>query len=430
MIAAPRPRHARRRGHRRSTGADRAAPRRIRCVGGVILFARNFESSAQIARADRVDPRAAHAGAADRRRPRRRPRAALSRRRSRAIPPMRTLGEHVGRDPAAANARGVAHRARRSPRELRAHGVDFSFTPVLDLDYGASAVIGDRAFHADPDASSPTSPARCCAGLRCRRHAPRVGKHFPGHGFVAADSHVDTAGRRSRARRHLAHATSCRSRALIQQASRRRSCRRTSSIPRSTRSPPASRASGSATSCADGSASTVSCSPTISGWRARIGGRHRRARGRGARCRMRHGARLQRLRRDGRAARAVVAAAAAATCATPAWSAESAGRATRTPVRVRPAAAEPARDLLGDVRHDGAELLDALVGQARRRTGERDRAQRLRVLVVDRRGDAARARAACSSSSNDQPRWRMTRTLAHIVSGDGDRVAGDARQVP
>jgi len=75
-------------------------------------------------------------------------------------------------------------------RELRAHDVDFSFTPVLDLDYGASAVIGDRAFHADPVVVADLAGA-LVRGLASGGVAS-VGKHFPGHGFVAADSHVDT----------------------------------------------------------------------------------------------------------------------------------------------------------------------------------------------------------------------------------------------
>ena len=74
-------------------------------------------------------------------------------------------------------------------RELRAHGIDFSFTPVLDLDFGASAVIGDRAFHGNPNAVAHL--ASCLRrGLNAGGCAA-VGKHFPGHGFVAADSHVD-----------------------------------------------------------------------------------------------------------------------------------------------------------------------------------------------------------------------------------------------
>ncbi|WP_077315817.1 beta-N-acetylhexosaminidase [Basilea psittacipulmonis] len=72
--------------------------------------------------------------------------------------------------------------------ELRACGVDFSFTPVLDLDYGRSDVIGNRAFHADPKVVSLLSRA-LIQGLSDSGMAS-CGKHFPGHGYVNADSHT------------------------------------------------------------------------------------------------------------------------------------------------------------------------------------------------------------------------------------------------
>jgi beta-N-acetylhexosaminidase len=67
--------------------------------------------------------------------------------------------------------------------------VDFSFAPVLDLDYGTSAVIGDRALHYDPNAVGGLA-AGLIGGLSQGGMAA-VGKHFPGHGFAEADSHVD-----------------------------------------------------------------------------------------------------------------------------------------------------------------------------------------------------------------------------------------------
>ena len=104
-----------------------------------------------------------------------------------AIPPMRSLGVLWDRD------RESARRAARAAgtvisAELGAHGVDFSFTPVLDLDYGSSAVIGHRAFHYDPNAVGALA-AQLIEGLAGGGMAA-VGKHFPGHGFAAADSHL------------------------------------------------------------------------------------------------------------------------------------------------------------------------------------------------------------------------------------------------
>jgi beta-N-acetylhexosaminidase len=66
--------------------------------------------------------------------------------------------------------------------------VDFSFTPVLDMDYGDSLVIGDRAFHRDPQAINELAFS-LMQGLK-KGGMAAVGKHFPGHGFVVADSHV------------------------------------------------------------------------------------------------------------------------------------------------------------------------------------------------------------------------------------------------
>jgi beta-N-acetylhexosaminidase len=73
--------------------------------------------------------------------------------------------------------------------ELRSCGVDLSFTPVLDLDYGASSVIGDRAFHRDPRVVTMLAKSLMHGLLLTGMHA--CGKHFPGHGFVKADSHTE-----------------------------------------------------------------------------------------------------------------------------------------------------------------------------------------------------------------------------------------------
>jgi beta-N-acetylhexosaminidase len=73
--------------------------------------------------------------------------------------------------------------------ELSEIDVDFSFTPVLDLDYGHSSAIGDRAFHSNPEVVIKLAGALIKGlhevGMKC------VGKHFPGHGHVACDSHLD-----------------------------------------------------------------------------------------------------------------------------------------------------------------------------------------------------------------------------------------------
>jgi len=104
-----------------------------------------------------------------------------------ALPPMRSLGRLWDRDRAAARAAARAA-GYVIAAELAAHGLDFSFTPVLDLDYGTSAVIGDRALHFDPLAAGALAAA-LIGGLD-EGGMPAVGKHFPGHGYAQADSHL------------------------------------------------------------------------------------------------------------------------------------------------------------------------------------------------------------------------------------------------
>jgi len=103
------------------------------------------------------------------------------------LPPMRRLGELWESNPheaiEAAHDLGYVLAA-----ELRSHGVDLSFTPVLDLDWGRSSVIGNRSFHGDPNVVVKLAGA-LIAGLR-RAGMAACGKHFPGHGWAEADSHV------------------------------------------------------------------------------------------------------------------------------------------------------------------------------------------------------------------------------------------------
>jgi len=104
------------------------------------------------------------------------------------LPPAARFGALFDQDPAAAveAARAVGWLM---AAELRAVGVDFSFAPVLDVEQGVSRVIGDRAFATSPDAVSALAMA-WLAGVHAAGMAG-CGKHFPGHGGVAADSHLE-----------------------------------------------------------------------------------------------------------------------------------------------------------------------------------------------------------------------------------------------
>jgi beta-N-acetylhexosaminidase len=112
------------------------------------------------------------------------------------LPPMRALGERWMRDDQGQPGSGALAAMDAATAcgfvlasELRACGVDFSFTPVLDLDHGGSSVIGDRAFHRD--ARVATALAKSVMHGLLQAGMANCGKHFPGHGFVHADSHVD-----------------------------------------------------------------------------------------------------------------------------------------------------------------------------------------------------------------------------------------------
>jgi len=167
-------------------GAEEKELLRDPSAGGVILFSRNFESPRQLRaltgeiRAQRPELLIAvdHEGG----------RVQRFTEGFTRIPPMRLLGEHWDTD--ADGARALAEAIGYVIAvELRSHGVDFSFAPVLDVDFGSSSVIGDRAFSDEPAVIAALAGA-FVAGLAAGG-AASVGKHFPGHGYVKADSHLD-----------------------------------------------------------------------------------------------------------------------------------------------------------------------------------------------------------------------------------------------
>jgi len=156
-------------------------------VGQVILFTRNYESPGQLSELAReihslrepplnicVD----HEGG----------RVQRFRQGFSAIPGMARLGELWERDVLAA-CRTAVSTGYLIAAELRELGVDLTFAPVLDLAWGRSAVIGDRALHADPRVVSMLA-ANLMHGFALAGMA-NCGKHFPGHGWAEADSHHD-----------------------------------------------------------------------------------------------------------------------------------------------------------------------------------------------------------------------------------------------
>ena len=167
------------------TPADRELLREP-AVGGVILFTRNYESPAQIAdlvaeiRALRSPPlliAVDHEGG----------RVQRFRDGFTEIPPMRHIGHAYDAD--TEQALVIARKAGwLIGSELRAASIDLCFAPCVDLDWGVSEIIGDRAFHANPDIVGELAAA-FCRGLRSAGMAA-VAKHFPGHGAVIADSHL------------------------------------------------------------------------------------------------------------------------------------------------------------------------------------------------------------------------------------------------
>ncbi len=156
-------------------------------TGGVILFTRNFSSYKQLTeltaeihalRSPSLLIATDHEGG----------RVQRFKEEFTCLPAMRELGKIWDASP-----KHAQHLAQQTgyvlAAELNACGIDLSFTPVLDIDHGQSFVIGDRAFHSDPQVIAKLAH-HLMLGLKAGG-LMAVGKHFPGHGYIHTDSHLE-----------------------------------------------------------------------------------------------------------------------------------------------------------------------------------------------------------------------------------------------
>ena len=155
-------------------------------VGGIILFARNYKDAAQLKtltdairkiRGHDFLIAVDHEGG----------RVQRFKEGFTTIPPMRKLGEIWDKDSNKANHLAFLI-GQTIATELRVFDIDFSFTPVLDIDYSESTVIRDRAFHGNIETIKALASSLLEGLKEGGMHG--VGKHFPGHGYIKTDSHL------------------------------------------------------------------------------------------------------------------------------------------------------------------------------------------------------------------------------------------------